>query len=79
MTPEQCRAGRAWLDLSQERLAKAAGVSLSTVRDFEAGRRNPIANNLNAMRSALLAGGIVFTPSGIEGPMGTAVEGSAHG
>lgn len=79
MNPEQCRAGRAWLDLSQERLAKAAGVSLSTVRDFEAGRRNPIANNLNAMRSALLAGGIVFTSSGIEGPMGTAVEGSAHG
>jgi DNA-binding transcriptional regulator YiaG len=60
MTPEQCRAARAWLDIGQDVLASAAGVSLSTVRDFEKGRRNPIANNLRAIQAALEQRGIAF-------------------
>jgi DNA-binding transcriptional regulator YiaG len=60
MTPEQCRAARGWLDWSQDDLASAANVSLSTVRDFEKGRRVPIANNLAAMKAALEAKGIGF-------------------
>lgn len=68
MTPEQCRAARGWLDISQGDLASAAGVSLSTVRDFEKGRRVPISNNLNAIRSSLEAEGVEFTENGINGP-----------
>ena len=64
MTPEQCRAARAWLNLSQDALAKAASVGVSTVRDFEAGRREPTRNNLTAMRAALEAAGIAF----VDGP-----------
>ena len=60
MTPEQCRAARAWLDWSQEELAVVAKVSLSTVRDFEKGRRKPIINTLEAMKKALEAKGIGF-------------------
>lgn len=60
MTPEQCRAARGWLEFSQDDLASAARVSLSTVRDFEKGRHVPIANNLAAIRAALEAQGIVF-------------------
>jgi len=60
MTPEQCRAARGWLDWSQGELATAANVSLSTVWDFEKGRRVPIANNLAAMKAALEAKGIEF-------------------
>ena len=60
MTPEQSRAARAWLDWSQDALAAKANVSLSTVRDFEKGRRVPIANNLGAMRAALELAGIAF-------------------
>lgn len=60
MTPEQCRAARAWLNLSQEELAKAATVGVSTVRDFEAGRREPTRNNLTAMKAALESGGVAL-------------------
>jgi ribosome-binding protein aMBF1 (putative translation factor) len=64
MTPEQCRAARGWLAWSQDDLASAARVSLSTVRDFEKGRHVPIANNRAAMRAALEAQGIVFVDGG---------------
>ncbi len=60
LTPEQCRAARAWLDWSQTDLAKRASVSLSTIRDFEGGKRAPIANNLEAIRRALSGAGINF-------------------
>jgi ribosome-binding protein aMBF1 (putative translation factor) len=64
MMPEQCRAARAWLDWSQEELAGKASVSLSTVRDFEKGRRVPIPNNLTAMKAALESTGIAFVDDG---------------
>ena len=60
LSPDQSRAARAWLDWSQDDLAKLANVSLSTVRDFEKGRRTPIANNLDAMRKALEFKGVQF-------------------
>ena len=41
-------------------MASAAGVSLSTVRDYEKGRRVPIPATLGAMKAALEAQGIGF-------------------
>jgi ribosome-binding protein aMBF1 (putative translation factor) len=58
LSPEQSRAARAWLDWSQDDLAKRASVALSTVRDFEKGRRVPIANNLSALERVLSEAGI---------------------
>jgi transcriptional regulator with XRE-family HTH domain len=63
MSPEQCRAARAWLGWSMEVLAERAHVSTSTVRDFEARRRTPIPNNLAAIRGALEGAGIEFLSS----------------
>ena len=45
----------AFLDISQPELATAANVGLSTLRDFEAGRRTPVADNLEAIRAVLEA------------------------
>jgi transcriptional regulator with XRE-family HTH domain len=66
MSPQQSRAARAWLGWSQVELAKRAGVSLSTVQDFERGQRTPIANNIAAMRRVIEAAGIrlLFDQSG---------------
>lgn len=58
LSPEQSRAARGWLDWSQDDLAKRANVSLSTVRDFEKGRRTPIGNNLQAIERALTEAGM---------------------
>jgi len=73
MSPEQCRAARAWLNWSQDELATKSQVSNSTLRDFEAGRRVPIANNLLAIRRALEDAGMQFLFSqGDDKPWGVA-------
>ncbi|WP_246174988.1 XRE family transcriptional regulator [Bradyrhizobium paxllaeri] len=45
-------------------MAKQAGVSTSTVADFERGQRTPVANNAQAIRTALEGAGIRFLPTG---------------
>ena len=60
ITPAQCRAARALLDWSQQDLAKAAHLGLSTIRDFEKGRRVPTYNNLQGIRIALEQAGVVI-------------------
>lgn len=74
LAPEQCRAARGWLDLTQEDLAQRAKVSLSTVRDFEKGRRRPIGNNLTAIEQVFASEGIAFQFNG-ERPAGLTIQG----
>jgi transcriptional regulator with XRE-family HTH domain len=74
LTPEQCRAARGWLAWSQEDLATKASVSLSTVRDFEKGRRRPIQNNLRSVEAALVQAGIAFNENGLTGPLAGEAE-----
>jgi transcriptional regulator with XRE-family HTH domain len=61
ISPSQSRAGRALLDWSQEQLATLAHLGLSTIRDFEKGRRLPTHNNLAAIQRALEEAGVEFT------------------
>lgn len=60
LTPAQCRAARAILEMSREDLAKAAGIAARTLVDFERGARQPLRNNLAAIRAAMEDRGIVF-------------------
>ncbi|MGU3496403.1 helix-turn-helix domain-containing protein [Xanthobacteraceae bacterium A53D] len=58
------RAARAMLNWSQGQLSEAAGVARATIAEFEGGRRQPIANNLTAIRTALEAAGVQFIEEG---------------
>lgn len=62
ITPSQSRAARALIEWSQEELAKAAHLGLSTIRDFEKSRRTPSHNNLLGIRTALEVAGVLFIP-----------------
>ncbi len=68
ITPAQSRAARGLLDLSQAALAQMARVGISTVRNFEAGRSVPIANNLDAIQRVLEAAGVEFIARNGGGP-----------
>lgn len=68
ISPEQCRAARALLDMDQNVLAAAAAVSRGVIIDFEKGRRTPGKNNLAAIRSALESAGVIFIEQNGHGP-----------
>ncbi len=58
--PEQSRAARGLLGWSQTDLANRAGVTLSTVKNYEVGRSRPIRLSMKAMENALVDAGIRF-------------------
>lgn len=62
LLPAQIRAGRALINWSQQQLADAAGLSLSSVRDYEKERRGGIVGGLSAIRNALEERGVTFLP-----------------
>jgi transcriptional regulator with XRE-family HTH domain len=72
--PAQCRAARGLLEWSQGRLAKAAGLGMSTVRDFEKGRKTPLPKNLAAIRAVLEIAGVQFINPGKGGGPGVRLK-----
>ena len=81
-SPAQCRAARGLLGLSQLEIAKAAHLTAPTLRAFERYGKEPSHNNLQALRAALEAAGIVFVPASEGGAgvrLGTAPDGDVSG
>jgi transcriptional regulator with XRE-family HTH domain len=74
ISPSQCRAARALIDLDQNGLAERASVSRGVIIDFEKGRRTPGTNNLAAIRAALEAAGIRFIDGNYSGSGGPGVR-----
>jgi transcriptional regulator with XRE-family HTH domain len=70
IVPAQIRAARAYLNWSQEDLAKTAGVGLSTVRDAESEKRATDTDTVELIRLALDNEGIQFVPGGTDGGPG---------
>ncbi len=59
----QIRAGRALIGWSQSKLAASAGLSLSTVEEFESGAAHKVPSWAVAkMQAALESAGIAFIP-----------------
>jgi transcriptional regulator with XRE-family HTH domain len=70
MTPAQCRAARALLDWRQIQLAEAASLGLTTVLDFERGRRAVSDKVVLALRLALEQADVVLLHENGEGGVG---------
>jgi DNA-binding transcriptional regulator YiaG len=68
LTPGQCKAARALLELTQGELATAANLGLSTIVDFERKRRQVSAAAIKAIRDALIAYGVEFIDENGGGP-----------
>ena len=66
--PEQCRAARAMLGWSRDRLASEAEVAVGTVIDFERGARQPYKRTLLDLRRAFEGSGVVFLEANQDGP-----------
>jgi transcriptional regulator with XRE-family HTH domain len=60
MTASHCRGARGLLGWSQEELAKASKVGLSTIYDFEKSRRSVSPEKIQAIRIALEIAGVMF-------------------
>ncbi len=68
ITPGQCRAARALLDLTQPQLADLAGLGLSTIVDFEKSRRDISGEAAAAIQRALEKAGVKFIAKSGAGP-----------
>jgi transcriptional regulator with XRE-family HTH domain len=65
MTPEQCRAARAYLNWPRRQLASISGVSPLTVLNFENGNSDARQETLRALEDAFVAAGIEFFRNGL--------------
>jgi transcriptional regulator with XRE-family HTH domain len=61
ISPAQIRAARALLGWTQRQLARSARVGLSTIKDVEIGKRNPMTQNVMSIQKTLENGGAEFT------------------
>lgn len=69
ITVEQCRAGRALLGWSAQRLAAEAGIGVATVRRYESGSAIVEASAL-AIEQAIIAAGVILIANGTVPPKG---------
>ncbi|WP_183851662.1 helix-turn-helix transcriptional regulator [Prosthecomicrobium pneumaticum] len=67
LLPCQCRAARGLLDWTQEELADRAGLSRSTVREFEHGRHALQSGSAERIIAAFTSAGVELTGGGGSG------------
>ena len=76
ITGAQCRAARALVEYSRERLATASGVDIGTIESFENKLGKPDDPSIAALQSTLETAGAVFLPDGEHGGIGVRAAGS---
>lgn len=60
LSAAQCRAARAMIEWSAERLSQASATDLQTIRNFEARFHRPDEKTLRRLRITLEAAGVMF-------------------
>lgn len=68
LLPEQCRAARGLLNWTQEELATLAGISRSTIKDFECRRHTLHESTETALVHAFEQAGVRLLDADGEGP-----------
>ena len=76
LTPEQCRAGRALIGMSQQQLAARAKVGIQTLIAFENGKRRPYDRTVAVIRAALEGAGVAIIEKNGGGPGVRSMTGS---
>lgn len=74
LTPAQCRAARALLNLSRDALADMAEVGVATISDFERGQRQPYDRTLRDIQTALEEAGVLFIPADTDAGAGVRLK-----
>ena len=64
ITPPQCRAARALIDWSQQRLAEESNVGNATIRNFESGKSVPQRATMDVLKRAFESAGVTFLAEG---------------
>lgn len=62
ITGSQCRAARALVQFSRERLARFSGVSIEVIEFFERNIDKPSGEQIMALQDTLEKGGALFIP-----------------
>jgi transcriptional regulator with XRE-family HTH domain len=78
MTPQQCRAARAWLEWTQADLARRSNVGLSAIKDFEKGSRRTLPAIRMQLQLAFDRAGVIFLLNGIEVEEGDHYQNLGH-
>lgn len=68
LLPQQCRAARGLLNWTQAQLAALAGVSRTTIKDFECHRHSLHRATEDLLVSALEKGGVLLLSADEQGP-----------
>lgn len=68
LTAAQCRAARALIGWSQDKLATESKVAKATIANFEANRRTPYDRTLADLHATLESAGVIFVAENGEGP-----------
>jgi hypothetical protein len=76
ITAEQCRAARAWLMWTQAELGYLSYLGTSTIKEFEAGLRQPHASSLAQLQRTFENAGVKFLGDGPQ--RGLAVSPTEH-
>lgn len=65
LTAAHCRAARGWLGWTQAQLSKESGVGLSTIKDYERGRRETHKGVQLLLQNAFAKNGVWCSKAGI--------------